>query len=180
MRELRDHRPFDAVEAGHLASLRDLLALPGDPFDRHRFEPGHVTASGFVLCPGSQRLLLIHHGALGRWLQPGGHVEPTDGTVREASAREVIEETGVALGHPPTGSLFDVDVHPIPAKGPAPAHRHYDVRFLWRAAADDVRVSAESSAVAWVALADLPRRYASPSAARIAAKLAEIARSGLE
>ena len=45
-----------------------------------------------------QRVLLVHHARLDRWLLPGGHVEPEDGCVEDAARREVIEETGVALG----------------------------------------------------------------------------------
>jgi 8-oxo-dGTP pyrophosphatase MutT (NUDIX family) len=36
---------------------------------------GHLTGSGFALDSTRQRLLLLHHGRLNRWLQPGGHGE---------------------------------------------------------------------------------------------------------
>ena len=52
------------------------------------------TASGFVVDDG--RVLLVDHGALGRWLQPGGHIEARETPV-EAAIREVREETGVVM-----------------------------------------------------------------------------------
>lgn len=52
------------------------------------------TASGFVVDDG--RVLLVRHGKLDRWLQPGGHVEPRE-TPDEAAIREVREETGVTM-----------------------------------------------------------------------------------
>ncbi|MEN8041330.1 MAG: hypothetical protein ABFR95_07475, partial [Actinomycetota bacterium] len=48
---------------------------------RSEFEPGHFTASGFVTSPDGEALLLIHHGKLDRWLQPGGHIDPEDASV---------------------------------------------------------------------------------------------------
>lgn len=52
------------------------------------------TASGFVVDDG--RVLLVDHGTLGQWLQPGGHVEGRETPV-EAAVREVREETGVVM-----------------------------------------------------------------------------------
>lgn len=125
-----------------------LAQLGEDAFDADTFEPGHVTASGFVV--HGDAVLLVLHGSLGRWMQPGGHVEPTDEDTRMAARREVAEETGVDeledLG------LLDVDVHEIPRSEGRPAHLHFDVRWAFRAATDAVRTTAETVAVAWVPL----------------------------
>jgi 8-oxo-dGTP pyrophosphatase MutT (NUDIX family) len=53
----------------------------------------HFTATGFVSHDG-RTALHWHH--LGRWLPPGGHVEPNEDPV-EAVLREVLEETGIAV-----------------------------------------------------------------------------------
>ncbi|MDX1745166.1 MAG: NUDIX domain-containing protein, partial [Halobacteriales archaeon] len=52
------------------------------------------TASGFVV--DGERVLLVDHARLGRWLQPGGHIEARETPV-EAAIREVREETGVVM-----------------------------------------------------------------------------------
>jgi 8-oxo-dGTP pyrophosphatase MutT (NUDIX family) len=55
----------------------------------------HPTASVFVFGQrdGEWRLGLIRHPRLGRWMIPGGHVEPHENPA-EAALREVAEETG--------------------------------------------------------------------------------------
>ncbi|MGB5566420.1 MAG: hypothetical protein WBN93_08820, partial [Acidimicrobiia bacterium] len=37
------------------------LVESGDSTNRDRFDPGHFTASGFVVSPDGSSLLLIHH-----------------------------------------------------------------------------------------------------------------------
>ncbi len=79
-----------------------LARSPGDVLSSMHFDPGHFTASGFVTDPTNSRMLVIHHRRLDMWLQPGGHVEPTDPTLLAAAVREVLEETGVAVPPPAT------------------------------------------------------------------------------
>jgi 8-oxo-dGTP diphosphatase len=63
-----------------------------------RAEPAvAVAASGLVVCDGA--LLLVRRGAApgrGKWSVPGGRVEFGE-TLRATVAREVFEETGVAV-----------------------------------------------------------------------------------
>jgi 8-oxo-dGTP pyrophosphatase MutT (NUDIX family) len=56
----------------------------------------HATSSVFLFCSTDQgwRLGLIHHPRFGRWMLPGGHVEPHENPA-EAAVREVSEETGL-------------------------------------------------------------------------------------
>lgn len=42
------------------------------------------------------KVLLHHHAKLGKWLPPGGHLEPNE-TPPEAARREVLEETGLEI-----------------------------------------------------------------------------------
>ena len=86
-----------------------LLAHSPTPFSREQFTPGHVTTSGMVIHPDGDRALILHHRRLGRWLLPGGHVEPSDPSIQAASAREVLEETGVVVTD---GQLGGADVLP--------------------------------------------------------------------
>lgn len=152
---LSAHAPWDAREAQHRARMLELTAVPGDPLRRDHFAPGHFTASAFVLAPDRAALLLVHHRKLDRWLQPGGHVEATDGDLLAAARREVLEETGIAELDLEQPGSFDLDVHPIPALGLELPHEHFDVRFLFRAGTSELRLSAESKAVRWVPLAEL-------------------------
>ena len=132
--------------------MLELLAAAEDPFSRRHIAPGHFTASAFVLCPARQRVLLIHHQKLGRWLQPGGHVEPGDVDLAAVAEREAVEETGVRLAARLGSGIFDVDVHAIPANPKDGAHQHFDVRYAFLAASDALEVSPEVLGARWVEL----------------------------
>jgi 8-oxo-dGTP pyrophosphatase MutT (NUDIX family) len=145
VRSLLDaHEPVDAREAASIARLRRELERLRDPFDRDA-DPVHVTGSAIVIGP---RGVLLHvHRKLGIWMQPGGHLEAGE-RAADAAVRETVEETGVAVVHPPAGPRFvHADVHPAAA-----GHTHLDLRFLLLAARDDDPrpPPAESQAVRWV------------------------------
>jgi 8-oxo-dGTP pyrophosphatase MutT (NUDIX family) len=170
-RALLAFAPADDLEAGHRRAMLDLLGLPGDVFARMHFEPGHFTASAFVLSPDGRRLLLIHHGKLHRWLQPGGHIDSEDPSPEAGARREAAEETGQTdLERLATG-LFDLDVHAIPALGAEPAHLHFDLRFLFRARNEDLRATSEVKDAAWFRLEDIDLRDSDASVMRALGKL---------
>lgn len=173
-RLLDDYRPVDEGERAHYARMRALLEHSDAPFSGSSYEPGHFTASAFILSPATDALFFIHHRKLGRWLQPGGHVEPEDADILAAARREVTEE--VAL-HDPTladgvDGIFDIDVHPIPARKDQPGHSHFDVRFLFRAPATDaVSASEETLGGRWFALDEITAASTEPSIARAVTKI---------
>jgi 8-oxo-dGTP pyrophosphatase MutT (NUDIX family) len=132
-RLLSDLDVYSAADDGEKASLariREFVSRSPDAFSRSNAE-GHITASAVVATPQAPAFLLVWHRKLGRWLQPGGHLEEEDASVFAAALREAREETGIeAFAHPIGDRILDVDVHPIPAHGPDPAHFHFDIRFL--------------------------------------------------
>lgn len=127
----------DQRAAQSLERTRALLEQSPSPFARSSFDPGHITASGVVLAPERDRVLLVFHRRLQRWLQPGGHVEPEDADLAAAARREVVEETGVVPNPRRAPVLIGVDVHPIPARTDEPAHWHHDIVFRFLAGDDD-------------------------------------------
>jgi 8-oxo-dGTP pyrophosphatase MutT (NUDIX family) len=126
--------------------LEELERLPR-PFDRDA-DLVHVTGSALVV--GRRGTVLHLHKRLGRWMQPGGHLDPGEAPW-EAALREAMEETGLHLCHPGTGPRFiHLDVHPA-----ASEHTHLDVRYLL--AGDDRDPSpppGESPHVRWFTLED--------------------------
>lgn len=91
------------------------------------------TAGIFVIDDGE--ILLLRHGKLGVWLQPGGHVEDGE-TPDEAARREALEETGyyVELRDPSERvgeesidlpEPFNVNLHRIKE-----GHWHCDFQYL--------------------------------------------------
>lgn len=141
---LGDEKSIELVEM----LLRHCL----QPFSRHTYSPGHITATGLVLHPDERSIAMVFHRRLERWLLPGGHVEPGDADVEAAAAREVLEETGLELGR---GRVIGADVHGIPAKVRVgvevePYHLHHDVLVGFRTSQTVLTVSEESLEVRWV------------------------------
>ncbi|MFI1809288.1 NUDIX domain-containing protein [Streptomyces sp. NPDC020422] len=132
-----DYLDRHPAERSALSGLLSALDSGADPTSRTAL-PGHITCSAVVI-DAAGRVLHIAHRASGLLLTPGGHVDGGDATLLAAVLREVREETGIPasclvltpeFGHAP----IDIDVHDIEARPSTgePAHRHFDVRFVFR------------------------------------------------
>lgn len=147
----------------------ELLAHPRAFFRDHL--PGHITASSWIIDSTRKFTLLTHHAKLNRWLQPGGHADGEENVVGVAQ-REALEETGLSLRllQP---EIFDIDIHPIPARNDFPQHLHYDIRFLFEGNIEDCfTVSDESENLGWIPLSEVAiRTENNPSILRMAEKI---------
>ena len=157
------HHPTEAPTVAPLQAFLRRTAAP-DLYRRDNFD-GHLTASAFVVDVEAGALLLIRHRALGRWLQPGGHVEPQDGSLVAAALREAGEEVGIPAAHltliGDAAVPLDIDTHRIPAnpRKAEPAHDHHDVRWAF-ARTDHAALTLETAAVEearWVGLEEAAR-----------------------
>ena len=140
------------AEAQTVAKVRDLVETHPDAFYR-TCAVGHITGSAWIVSVDRQHCLLTHHRKLDRWLQVGGHVDGEQ-EVHLAALREAREESGLTTFTivEPGGQLipFDIDIHPIPAKGQEPHHQHYDLRYLLIAEPDQpLKISSESNDLRW-------------------------------
>ena len=141
---------FDAALAaavarylGEVATPREHLALlhwqmrEGHRLDQRTTFPGHLTTSAVILSPDHRRTLLIDHVTIGRWLQPGGHYEPS-AFFHLSARREAEEETAVSgltlhPWHAGTDLPFVIDSHDVPGKPSRnePPHIHHDLQYLF-------------------------------------------------
>lgn len=168
---LKDYRPCDADDAACARRFARFVADEPRCFER-TLEVGHVTGSAWVVDATGGRVLLTHHAKLDIWVQPGGHCDG-DPDVAAVARREAEEETGLTALQIVDTAVFDLDIHPIPARGAVPAHEHFDVRFAFRVpdgASDTFVVSEESHALAWVPLELLERRTRERSMLRMRGK----------
>jgi ADP-ribose pyrophosphatase YjhB (NUDIX family) len=137
----------------------DLRRLYLDHLDAHPdallrgCEPDHLTASSLIV--RGDEVLLVFHTKAGKWLQTGGHCEPTDATLSAAAWREAHEESGIV----------DLTVDPVPLQlsrhhvpfcggraGSGGGH-HLDVQFLVTAEPDaQISIAADEDDARWFPL----------------------------
>lgn len=136
------HEPIDGRERS--AKQQALAFLDRLPRPLEAVDPTHVTASAVVV--GRRGVLLHRHRKLGRWMQPGGHLDPAEEPA-EAAVRECREETGLSVTHPwGEPRLVHLDVHAAAA-----GHVHIDLRYLVEGPdAPPAPEPGESPEVAWV------------------------------
>jgi 8-oxo-dGTP pyrophosphatase MutT (NUDIX family) len=72
------------------------IKTDADLIDRKNFR-GHFTASIFLLCKKTKRVLVLEYKALQMLLPPGGHINPKE-TPLQAALRRLAEETGISDG----------------------------------------------------------------------------------
>ena len=150
---LRRYTEKNPDEADVADRIERLVTSRADCFER-ACRPGHITGSAWVLSHDRRHCLLVHHGKLNRWLQPGGHADGQT-NVAEVARREAQEETGLVdlelIAEP-----LDIDVHLIPPRLDRDgnqiedAHEHHDIRFLFVAApGQNLVLSDESHELRW-------------------------------
>ena len=150
---LAGHLPADDKERADLELMRQWASSLAEPFSRSQW-PAHFTGSAVVVTPDGERVCLVLHAKLNRWLQPGGHAADADaGQLQSTALREAAEETGLHVAlHPTAPAPLDFDVHVIPARKSEPEHRHLDVRYLVVAQKPEALAHdpAESHAAQWL------------------------------
>lgn len=168
--QLAAYDASDEQESELVARLARFVEQEQNPFDRST-PHGHLTGSAWIVDVEFERVLLVHHGKLERWLQPGGHLEPGDANALAGAQREAREETGLQTVALQVGALFDVDIHPIPARVGQPEHLHYDLRFLLKVDPDEaVERAVDAHELRWIELDDVKNWNCEQSLTRMVAK----------
>ncbi|MBO0951741.1 NUDIX hydrolase [Fibrella forsythiae] len=175
---LQQHKPADDNEAEMTARTIAFVEANPNCLERSLLE-GHITGSAWILSaenvPGETsnepQVLLIHHRKLDRWFQPGGHADG-DPDVAAVALREAQEETLLTDIQLVSPAIFDVDIHPIPAKGDLPEHLHYDIRFLLTANREEALSGEkrEVKGIRWVSLDEADQLSNSESISRMVRK----------
>lgn len=170
---LSKYRPNDRQQESASAVFSAFIRAHPDCCERS-LAIGHLTGSAWLVSADGLRAALMYHRKLARWLQPGGHADG-DSDLAAVALREAEEETGLTGLNAEPG-IFDLDRHRIPARGPEPAHWHYDMRFVVRAGGGEVLVAnEESTGLAWFDIVELNGRAdIDPSIRRMAGRWLEV------
>ena len=133
----------------------DHLAEHADAMSR-QCRPDHLTASLLIVSADHSQVLLTLHRIVKRWLQTGGHCEPSDASLVDAALREGREEGGIHdLAVDPDPVLLSL--HEVPSCGPIGPSHHLDVQYVGVAPSGARAViSDESDDLAWFDIDDLP------------------------
>jgi 8-oxo-dGTP pyrophosphatase MutT (NUDIX family) len=169
MEQLQEYALRYPEERETLDAFVGFVAAEPDCFHRH-LAVGHITGSAWVVNGDGSEILLTHHRKLDRWLQLGGHADG-DPDVLSVAIKEAEEESGLlGFTHLGTG-IFDIDIHPIPARKGEPGHLHYDVRYALRADGPlEYTVSDESHDLRWVKPEEVETLTTEPSMMRMVVK----------
>ena len=171
---LQDYLLRFPPERAVVERMMDFLIREPGCFERTTLE-GHFTGSAWIVHPTGDKVLLTHHRKLNKWLQLGGHADGVENLLNVAIS-EAKEESGIHEFEVIETSIFDVDIHVIPARKSDPEHLHYDVRFVLRATEDQYIISDESHDLAWVAVNDIVSLTSEESMLRMANKWNDISR----
>ena len=173
LKSLDGHIAADPKEANDLRTILQNLHVGPCRFGQGNPE-AHLTGSAFVLDENG-RLLMTFHRKLSRWLQLGGHSEPSELDLADTAMREAREESGLPdlIFHPVFGNrVFDVDIHSIPARKEILEHQHWDFRYVFLTQNPDrIRLSEESRDLRWFTLTEALGLSLDPAAERAIDKL---------
>ncbi len=170
-------------EQAALVTQFEELAAEGEKSLTRSHLHAHFTGSVLVANPSLDAVLLTHHAKLGLWLQLGGHADG-DVDLAAVALREGQEESGIKEirffpladifdSESATQTIFDLDIHKIPARQTEPEHRHYDVRYLALTESErPLTLTPESNELRWIPLSDAYGLTAEPSMHRQFDKLA--------
>lgn len=100
----------------------------------------HFTSTVYII--DNEKVLLIFHRKLQKWLPPGGHIHANE-TPPQAAKREALEETGLEIAFITQENLWINHwnavsferpylclIEEIPAYGNIPAHQHMDFIYI--------------------------------------------------
>lgn len=117
----------------------------------------HFCSSVWILTKKTpRRVLLVHHKKLGKWLQPGGHVEIYENPI-ETAVREVFEETGINIRFmlkkinkiDKDGSFLPIPdflmEQTIPVYKDEPQHYHIDINYVVKVKQEELKFNPEES-----------------------------------
>lgn len=119
----------------------------------------HFCVSCYVYDESTQKFLMVKHKKLGKWVQPGGHIEQNEDP-EEACVREVWEETGISIKLKGERFIREEDyIRPLALQRNEITSEHIHIDFVYLANAvgncNIIPNLEENEAVEWFTLQEI-------------------------
>lgn len=156
LQQLKNYIPFNKQEEADKEIIIHCLRAFPDVFTRDS-KLAHMTASGWVVNPGRDKVMMVYHNLYNSWSWMGGHADGDQDLLRVA-LREVREESGVKQVRPLLEEIFSLEVLTVNGhekRGEyVPSHLHLNVTYLLEAEEDQELIAKpdENSGVSWFGL----------------------------
>jgi len=152
---LNTYPATSVVEKEYKSRMLNLLNRHGHQAFTRDLHHAHFTASAWILNKEKNKVLLLHHTKLNKWLQPGGHADGEMNLLKVAR-KEAAEESNLTNLKLLQNQIFDIDIHVIPKRNEVIEHEHFDVRFIFTTEDEDkTQINNESKGFKWVNLAKI-------------------------
>ncbi|MEJ2208913.1 MAG: NUDIX hydrolase [Anaerolineae bacterium] len=136
---------------------------------KREYPEAPIVSVGAIILDGG-RIVLVRRGKepwRGLWTFPGGAVELGE-PIREAVAREALEETGLVVE---VGDVYTVIDNLVPGEGGRLRYHYVIVDFLARPVGGRLQAGSDVDGACWAGLADLDRLEMTRKAGEIAREL---------
>ncbi len=153
---VEDFSPFNEQETKDKELILRYLHQGDSCFYRDNYE-AHFSASGWVVNPSRDKVLMAYHNIYDSWAWTGGHADGCMDLLQVA-VKEAMEETGIKQVTPVCKDIFSLEILTVNGhekKGVyVPSHLHLNVTYLLEADEhQQIRNKEdENSAVGWFSL----------------------------
>ncbi len=153
--DIRAYVPQSEAEAADKEQILYYVNSYPDTILFRENKAAHITASGFVVSPDGEWVLMAHHNIYKVWAWTGGHADG-EADLLSVALREAREETGAEHIMPLSISIASLEILPVwghVKRGAyVPPHLHLNVSYLLTADRDgELKVrEGENTKVAWL------------------------------
>ena len=174
--------PQNEQEANDKQQILSFMDRNPDCLDRSNLT-AHFSASGWIVNPARDKVLLCYHKVYDSWSWTGGHADG-ESNLEKVALCEAYEETGVHAVSVFPGTIFSLETLYVMGHEKrgvyVPCHLHLNLTYLLEADEQETLVVnlAENSGVRWFSIEDALREPTEPwMVERIYRKLIDKVRS---